>query len=85
MDSYRILIKASAEKALYKLPFPHRRSLAQTLSRLKEDPRPAACEQLTRPGVFRIRGRGWRAVYTIDDEARVVRIVRIAHFWKAEA
>jgi len=78
---YRLGIKASATKELEQVePKKRRQRLAAALARLALDPRPASCEKLA--GVYdayRIRQGDYRAVFTIDDKARVVTIVKVGH------
>jgi mRNA interferase RelE/StbE len=78
---YRLVIKASATKELEQVePKKLRQRLAAALERLALDPRPAGCEKLA--GVhdaYRIRRGDYRAVFTIDDQARVVTIVKVGH------
>jgi mRNA interferase RelE/StbE len=78
---YRRVIKASATKELEQVePKKLRQRLAAALERLALDPRPAGCEKLA--GVHdacRIRQGDYRAVLTIDDQARVVTIVKVGH------
>jgi len=78
---YRLVIKASAAKELEQVePKRLRRRLATALERLAIDPRPAGCEKLA--GVqdaYRIRQGDYRAVFTVDDQARVVTIVKVGH------
>jgi mRNA interferase RelE/StbE len=79
--SYRLVIKASARKELEQVePKKLRQRLVGALERLALDPRPAGCEKLA--GVYdayRIRQGDFRAVFTVDDEARVVTIVKVGH------
>ena len=81
MAGYRLVIKVSATKELEQVePKKLRQRVAAALERLALDPRPAGCERLA--GVsdaYRIRQGDYRAVFTIDDEARVVTIVKVGH------
>jgi mRNA-degrading endonuclease RelE of RelBE toxin-antitoxin system len=45
---------------------------------LGKEPRPSKVKKLAESGLWRIRIRQYRIVYVIDDEARLVTIVRIS-------
>jgi mRNA interferase RelE/StbE len=79
--SYRLVIKASARKELEQVePKKLRQRLVGALERLALDPRPAGGEKLA--GVYdayRLRQADFRAVFTIDDRAGVVTIVKVGH------
>lgn len=78
MGSFRVRLKASAERELFKLPFPFRRSVSRAISGLKRDPRPPRSEPLPKPGAYRLRSSGYRVVYVVDDDEALVRVIRIA-------
>jgi len=79
--SYRLVIKASATKELEQVePRKLRQRLVGALQRLALDPRPAGSEKLAGAhDAYRIRQGDYRALFTIDDEARVVTIVKVGH------
>ena len=76
MGSFRILIKASAEREFRAVPFPFRRQLNIRLSRLKNDPTPVDSE-LVDGGLRRLRVHGWRILYDLDEGAGLVTILAI--------
>ena len=81
--AYEILIKASAEKDMRRLPRDVRERATSAILELREEPR--------LPGVLKLKGKregeeGWcirvgdyRVVYRIDDTARQVMIYRVRH------
>ena len=79
--AYQVLIKASAEKDIRRLPRDVRARVAAAILALHEEPRPA--------GVHKLKGRGeegWRmrvgdycVVYRIDDSLRQVTIYGVRH------
>jgi mRNA interferase RelE/StbE len=79
--AYRLLLKASAAKELDAVePKRLRQRLVAAIAGLADNPRPAGCEKLAgREDAYRIRQGDYRAVYAIDDSARVVRVVKIGH------
>jgi len=77
--SYRLFIKPSAAKELEGLPIGQRRRVVTRLRSLATDPRPHGCEKLSGAEKYRIRQGPYRVLFTIDDTASEVVIVRIAH------
>jgi mRNA interferase RelE/StbE len=49
------------------------------IRRLADDPRPPGSERLSGEDRYRIRRGDYRVVYAIDDEQRIVEVVRIGH------
>jgi mRNA interferase RelE/StbE len=78
--AYRIEVKARAEKALAKIPHPHRRRIAKAIDGLARAPRPAGCTQLAgADDAYRIRVGDYRVVYRIADKVLIVYVIRVAH------
>ncbi|MBN1554212.1 MAG: type II toxin-antitoxin system RelE/ParE family toxin [Phycisphaerae bacterium] len=78
--AYQIRIKSQAEKALAKIPNPHRRRIAQAIDALARTPRPDGCKKLTgADDAYRIRVGDYRIVYEIMDKVLMVYIIRVAH------
>jgi mRNA interferase RelE/StbE len=46
---------------------------------LASEPRPHGCEKLSGLEQYRVRQGDYRVVYGVDDEARVVIVVKIGH------
>jgi mRNA interferase RelE/StbE len=77
---YAVIYKPSADKALRKLPEKVQRRIAAATEALGEDPRPPGSKKLEGADDFwRIRVGLYRVVYTIQDEALIVLVVRVAH------
>jgi mRNA interferase RelE/StbE len=74
-------MKTSAVKELDAVePKKHRQRLVAAIGRLADDPRPAGCEKLAgTEDAYRIRSGDYRMVFVIDDDARVVRVVKVGH------
>jgi mRNA interferase RelE/StbE len=78
---YRLTIKPSAAKELKAV------SDAVTLARFIERinslaslPRPTGSEKLAgRTNLYRIRQGSYRVVYSVDDQTRVVDVVKVGH------
>ncbi len=79
MASYRLLFKESVAKDLRPLP---KADVARVLSRIEalaENPRPAGCEKLSGQEKYRVRQGVYRIVYQVDDEQRLVVVVKVGH------
>jgi len=47
---------------------------------LADNPRPTGCEKLeAKEGKYRVRQGSYRVVYSIDDQQRLVIIIKIGH------
>lgn len=79
MAAYEVLIVRSAEREIERLPLAIRRLLVGRIRGLAERPHPVGSEKLSGSDTHRIRQSAYRAVYRIDDAARVVTILRVAH------
>ena len=79
MASYRLLIKPSAAKELEDLPLKERRRVATRLQRLASHPRPTGAEKLSGQDKYRLRQGDYRVLYSVDDAAFIVVIVKIGH------
>ncbi len=79
-NSYRVALTASAEKELEALPS---KVIARILSRLESlasSPGPPGCKKLKGgDNEWRIRVGDYRVVYEIDEVAKTVDVMRIAH------
>jgi mRNA interferase RelE/StbE len=76
---YDLLIKPSAGKELEALPRRDRIRTARKIQELAFDPRPHGSEELSAEEQYRVRQGNYRVVYSIDDDQRIVLIVRIGH------
>jgi mRNA interferase RelE/StbE len=76
--SHRVEIVAPARRVLPRLPRDLRDQIRAAIRGLANDPRPhGCCQVVSRPGYWRVRVRGWRVIYGIDDAAQVVTVVEI--------
>lgn len=76
--SRSVEIKASASKAIRRIPEPDQGRIVEAIDRLAENP--AAGKAMTGRfrGTRRIRVGAWHVLYRVDDEASVVRVVRVS-------
>lgn len=81
MASYSISIKRAAAKELEAVePQSLRSRIVSKIQALARNPRPSGCEKLAgTEDCYRIRQGDYRVVYTVDDGAVVIEVVRIAH------
>ncbi len=79
MASYELLIKASAAKELEALPSKHRKRVLAKAQSLAENPRPHGTEKLSGEEKYRLRQGDYRVLYSINDAAMTVTIVKIGH------
>ena len=79
MGSYSVRIISTAEKELKASGKTERLKLIGRIQALTHAPRPAGCEKLSGEERYRVRHGDWRIVYSIDDAAKVVLIVKIGH------
>ena len=77
MESYKVLIRRSAADELGRIPKKDLRRIVKRIGKLAADPRPDGCEKLSGQERFRIRRGDYRIVYSVDDAARTVEIVKI--------
>lgn len=79
MANYDLLIKRSAGKELEELPRKDRIIISRKIQELAFEPRPHGCEKLSAEEKYRIRQGSYRVVYSIDDDERVVEVVKVGH------
>jgi len=79
--SYSVLIKTTAAKELEAVePRAVRVRIVSRIRGLAQTPRPHGSEKLAgEQERYRIRQGAYRIVYSVDDEARVVEVVKIGH------
>jgi mRNA interferase RelE/StbE len=79
--SYNILIKTSAAKELEVVePRAVRARIVARIQSLAKSPRPAGSQKLAGDEErYRIRQGAYRVVYSVDDVAAVVVVVKIGH------
>jgi mRNA interferase RelE/StbE len=79
--SYSVLIKASAGKELAGIGQKKDRvRIVRSIGMLAADPRPERCEKLSGPfDLYPIRVGSHRVIYSVDDSAGEVHVVKIGH------
>ena len=73
------MLKPSAIKELEALPTKDRRKIITRIEGLASEPRPHGCEKLSGLEQYRVRPGDYRVVYSIDDDVKVVLVVKVGH------
>lgn len=79
MAFYNLRVKKSAEKELRAVPKQDLVRIVRQIQSLVVQPRCPKSEKLSSEEKYRVRQGDWRIVYSIDDESRIVEIVKIGH------
>ena len=79
--TYRVELQSRAADDLRKLPPDVRLALRERIDALAQDPRPPGTAELAGKlkGLRKLREGDYRAVYSVDEKARVVSVWRIGH------
>ncbi len=77
--SFSVVIKRSAERELRKIPKQDLPRVVTRIQALGQEPRPSGCEKLSEQERYRVRQGDYRIVYAVDNGARTVEVVKIAH------
>ena len=76
--SYEVKLRRAAQKELDALSGRDYETVAKAISTLEQNPRPLKVKKLAESGLWRFRAGHYRIVYAIEDEDRLVTIVRVA-------
>ncbi|MEW6034737.1 MAG: type II toxin-antitoxin system RelE/ParE family toxin [Chloroflexota bacterium] len=76
--SYEVRLRQAAQKQLDALSGGGYEKVARAITDLAGNPRPLRVKKLAGSGLWRVRVGRYRVVYAIDDEARLVTVVRVA-------
>ena len=80
MEKYRVLIKPSAVKELENIPRKKdRQRIVERISALADDPRPHGSQKLSGNDRFRLRHGSYRIIYSIEDDALVIYVIKVGH------
>lgn len=79
MAVYSIFIKKSAVRELEVLAKKDLPKVLERIEALAENPRPTGAEKLAGVELWRIRQGEYRIVYSIEDNALTVWIVKVGH------
>ena len=81
MAAYSLTIKSSAAKELQGVSDNATLSrLIEKINSLATQPRPSGVEKLAgRSNLYRVRQGNYRVIYSVDDQSRVVDVVKVGH------
>ncbi|MCJ8499746.1 type II toxin-antitoxin system RelE family toxin [Desulfatitalea alkaliphila] len=79
MPGYEIFFKESVWKELRKIPKSDLKKVLARVEQLGNDPRPMGCEKLTALELYRIRQGNYRIVYSIQDNALTIWVVKVGN------
>ena len=76
---YKVELRRRVQDKLDSLPESDREMVIGALLNLEEDPRPRGVEKIRGKELWRVRKGDYRVVYDVDDDAKIVTVVRIGH------
>jgi len=76
--AYRIEIAGAAQKQMLSLPKQAQKEIAPAIDSLANAPRPSGCKKLRGTDLWRFRSGRYRVIYSIDDKAGLVIVVKVA-------
>jgi mRNA interferase RelE/StbE len=79
MARYSVEIIPKAGKEYLKLPESAKLRLRELILSLETEQRPIGAKKLRETDYYRIRSGDYRIVYSIDDKARLIKILSIGH------
>ncbi len=79
MASYKVLVRASAERELRGVPIRDIRRIVRKIQALAGDLTPPGSIRLEGETRYRLRQGDWRILYEIDHKAALIEIVKIGH------
>jgi mRNA interferase RelE/StbE len=79
MARYFVEIVQKAEKEYLRLPQSVKHRIQELILSLEIEPRPSGSKKLKETAYYRVRSGDFRIVYSIDDKARLVKILSIGH------
>ena len=79
MARFELKFKRSVTKDLRGISKVDVGRLLKKIEALRDEPRPPGCEKLAGKELYRIRHGVYRVVYSIDDAAIVVEVIKVGH------
>ena len=77
--AYRVEMENRARKEYLALTPEVRGRIAEVIDGLARDPRPPGSKRLAGEDGYRVRRGHDRVLYSVDDEAKLIRIYRVGH------
>ncbi len=79
IDSYKVVIRSSAERELRGIPKQDLRRIIKRIQGLAENPTPAGSIKLEGEARYRLRQGDWRILYEIKTDLKTIEIVKVGH------
>lgn len=80
MEKYKVVLKPSAVKEIEAVPRKKdRQHIIKRIGLLAANPRLPGCTKLSGYDRYRIRQRSYRIVYGIENDEKVVLVVKVGH------
>ena len=77
---YEVIIEGRAERDLRQLPKEYFNRIVPEIRHLSKNPRPYGCRKLSgAKNGWRIRVGDYRVIYEIDDERKLLKVMRVRH------
>ena len=76
---HKIEIRRKAHRVLDRLPKNDFNAVLEVVKDLADRPRPKGVEKIKSAGLWRVRQGDYRIVYDIDDEHKIITVLRIGH------
>ena len=76
---YTVELRRRAQRALDRLPKTDFQAVIKAIKDLAQSPRPRGVEKVRSTGLWRIRQGDYRIIYFIEDNQKLVTVVRIGH------
>jgi mRNA interferase RelE/StbE len=76
--TFSIEIRHSAQKQILAFPRKIQQEIARAIDGLEENPRPSDYRKLRGVELFRLRLGRYRIIYSINDKARQITILKVA-------
>ena len=77
--TYEVRVADTVRKNLRRVPDQDKQRILDALKALAHDPRPHGCVALRVRTLYRIRIGDYRALYDVNDGARVVTVLTVKH------
>lgn len=79
-QAYKVYLERAAEQDLKRLSARNFQRIIPCIKALAENPRPIGCRKISGSrNDWRIRVGDYRVIYEVEDEEKVVRIMRVRH------
>ena len=80
MPDYEVTFARSARRELEELALPLSTRILSRIEQLAVDPRPSGTRKIQgKQNLWRIRLGDYRVIYAVDDDQRIVDVVKVRH------